>query len=287
MLTQNQFSLPKLIFHALTRTKKDTNEFKPFSIKVRNFYPSANMTHKFESMFGNINERPAFMFNATFPIVVQNLVQSPIASKLLGLIHLKSEYIVHDKHNWLLPSDIEVTIESADDTLKGIIYTVVTKTFQYNKHTMTNTNSMLAKSPYYKGKTNSNMQADTWTELSKYDVSINTARDYARASLDYNPIHLSSGLAKQFGLPNALIHGMFNVHQICQYILDNQQQEYLSNFSVEFNKPCYLPSTVSLRCNNKLDNLSKADKQQKQTLGLFSTDGSSRFVKFEAQKKEA
>ena len=195
--------------------------------------------------------------------------------------------MVHDKHNWLLPSDIEVTIESADDTLKGIIYTVVTKTFQYNKHTMTNTNSMLAKSPYYKGKAKSNIQAETWAELSKYDVSINTARDYARASLDYNPIHLSSGLAKQFGLPNALIHGMFNVHKICEHILENQQQEYLGNFSVEFNKPCYLPSTVSLRCNNKFDNLSKTEDQQKLTLGLFSIEGSSRFVKFEAQKKEA
>jgi acyl dehydratase len=47
--------------------------------------------------------------------------------------------------------------------------------------------------------------------LAELDVTRNTAWEYARASADYNPIHLSERAARFFGLRGAIAHGMWSL----------------------------------------------------------------------------
>ena len=297
-LPQQQFSLTKVITSAITRKRHDVDEFKPFSIKVRNYYVKPALLNRFKQHFGDPKVIPSFAFNATYPLIIQNLVQSPIQSKLLGLIHLSSEFETIRSHNWLLPCDVEVSIVEANDALVGIRYKIVTQIFQFKKLTSTNTNWMLDKSPLYKNKTKVTSLTNDWSEIDKRRVSLSDARKYARVSGDYNPIHMGHSLAKLFGLPRALIHGMFNVHTLLCKVSDNEE---LSDtiINVAFNKPCYLPNSISVRYKPKRTEFKTNTKtdhgNQKITseYGVFSEDGNARFVhvcinqKPRAQKKEA
>jgi acyl dehydratase len=47
--------------------------------------------------------------------------------------------------------------------------------------------------------------------LAEFDVSLQTVWAYARASADYNPIHLSDRVARYFGLRGAIAHGMWSL----------------------------------------------------------------------------
>ena len=245
------------------------------------------MVHEFEEMFGEVNDSPAFIFNAAFPIVLQTLVQSSIPSGLLGLIHLGSEFTIHKLHNWLLPTDLEVVLEEADDTLKGIKYQITTRAYQFGRLTIENQNWMLEKNKFHKSKSVARRKTD-WTELTSFGLDISQARQYAKASLDYNPIHMSNQLARLFGLPKALIHGMYNVHMTVKALSEFEQLLKINKLSIEFNKPCYLPNKVSIRIANELNHsIHNSIVGNDIRCGLFSNDGTQRFLKLEAQKKEA
>ena len=48
-------------------------------------------------------------------------------------------------------------------------------------------------------------------------VSRMSLETYAEASGDFNPIHLDSDFAKQFGLPNIIAHGMLIMSYLKNY----------------------------------------------------------------------
>lgn len=43
---------------------------------------------------------------------------------------------------------------------------------------------------------------------------------YAGASDDYNPIHYDDAVAKSFGLPGVIVHGMLNMGLIARYVME-------------------------------------------------------------------
>lgn len=269
-LPQNKLNALGLVYKAITRKASDLDEFKPFSIRIDNYYPSSSTLTGFEEQIGAVDNLVSFTFNATFPILLQTIVQSNIPSRLLGLIHLSTAFTKIRAHNWRLPSDIEVSITHANETRKGIEYTIETKVFQFKRLTITNTNIMLDKSTAQKRFTLPGVSQNNWLHLSTKSILSRDARKYALHSKDFNPIHMSNWLAKQFGLPHMLIHGMYNVHWMLTEISSNK--EFLNHpewdtLKVNFNKPCYLPATVELKQDPNCD-----------SFGLFSLDGQSRYV---------
>lgn len=66
-------------------------------------------------------------------------------------------------------------------------------------------------------------------------------RRYAMLSGDYNPIHLSSRLARRFGFQRALAHGMYSVGRAAAGI-ECQTRRTVIAISAEFRRPIYLPA---------------------------------------------
>ena len=62
-------------------------------------------------------------------------------------------------------------------------------------------------------------------------VSLET---YAAASGDFNPIHLDSDYAKQFGLPNIIAHGMLIMSYLGRLLTNTFPQNTLTDFSSQF-----------------------------------------------------
>ncbi len=71
-------------------------------------------------------------------------------------------------------------------------------------------------------------------------------RKFSRLTLDYNPIHVSSTLAKLFGFRRTVAHGMCVVGHCVPHIVKALPAR-VTTLTVSFRKPVFLPSTVSLR----------------------------------------
>ena len=194
-------------------------------------------------------------------------------SKLLGLIHISSEFKVHAPQNWLLPTDVEVEIKQVESTDKGLVYEVETRVFQHDELTIVNTNTMLDKDRNYKPvkiTSNKHEELEICKPLSSTGIGFKTALKYAWLSKDLNPIHLHPILARAFGLRSALIHGMFNAHYCLSELNKRKLYNQTDNVKLEFNRPCFMPNQVFLRPYEGSNNF-----------GLFSSDKSERFLKIE------
>jgi acyl dehydratase len=76
-----------------------------------------------------------------------------------------------------------------------------------------------------------------------WKVPEDTGRRYARASGDYNPIHLYGLTARPFGFPRAIAHGMWTVGR-CVAELGEAAEAPALTLSSEFRRPLLLPSRV-------------------------------------------
>lgn len=274
-LQQPLCSFPKLVYLIARQKTLSVNEFEPFSIEFNNLYANSKQLLRFQKQFGDPNDIPTFAFITAFKASLQTLSQAPIASPIMGLIHLSSEFQILVRHNWCAPFDLKITIDKCEQTDKGLVYTVVSDFYQYGTITIRNVNTMLSKDRAYQGqKTAPAHQAnEEFTELTSWTIKSKTAWSYARLSGDFNPIHIHKRLAKAFGLRNMVIHGMYNASKALAEI-KALNTPMSSIVSIHFNKPCFVPNKVKL-----------LKDEVNQTYGLFSIDGSDRYLKLTFNEK--
>lgn len=263
-----QDSLMILIKKLLTRKKKPLEKFNPLGVLFINKTPDTEAINQFKAMFNCAQIPVSYMFIVAFRYIAQLLVSSEIPSRLLGMIHLSSDFSIVNQHNWAQPCDIEVCIVSFTKTEKGITYLINTKFFQGGQLTLINENRFFERDVLYSGNLRKSGQGVAQVDImAKKRFTPKMARRYAKVSKDYNPIHLNPWLAKLLGMKSAIMHGMYGLHWLLT-------QEGLVDFSVnqsinvQFNRPCYLPSNVLLTKYRDND-----------CYGLFSENLTDRFMK--------
>ncbi len=94
------------------------------------------------------------------------------------------------------------------------------------------------------------------TPLHTLDLRVpeDLGRRYARVAGDFNPIHQHALLAKPFGFPRAIIHGMWSLARAVAACQDALPQTPYS-IDVAFRKPVFLPSNVVLNVARGADGL--------------------------------
>ena len=252
-----QLSSPvKLFSQFCRRQKKPLAEFSSFSLNFKPVETNLGQLNNFQKMFDTQTMLPSFVFVQAFPYIVQTLVKSSIPSRLIGLVHLSTGFFKLAEHDFAKACEIEITITKAEQTKKGIAYYVVCQFMQQGKKTLVNENVFLAK-----GKSTSQTKVNVSVEspqdsayqvIGHHRVTTEVARQYAKLSKDFNPIHINPWLAKLLGMKTSLIHGMYN----CHWALSQLPKDILSSSSsihVDFKRPCFLPSDIKL--------VEKGDKQ--------------------------
>jgi len=87
--------------------------------------------------------------------------------------------------------------------------------------------------------------ADTpFSIIDRYPLAANLGRRYARASGDYNPIHLFRITAKAFGFNAAIAHGMWSLARCASALLPEDVSKV--RMAVNFKRPLMLPATTVL-----------------------------------------
>lgn len=94
--------------------------------------------------------------------------------------------------------------------------------------------------------------SEDWESFKSWRISMNTARNYARLSGDFNPIHLHPLLSRLFGFQQPIIHGMYMVAR-AQAELERRAQRGINSIHVEFKRPVPLPARIQLWQHTGLD----------------------------------
>ncbi len=81
--------------------------------------------------------------------------------------------------------------------------------------------------------------------VAEWSVPADTGRRYARVSGDWNPIHLAGLLARPFGFPSAIAHGMWSLASCLAHLATDSPQTG-AKLDVRFLKPLLLPGEVRL-----------------------------------------
>jgi acyl dehydratase len=92
-------------------------------------------------------------------------------------------------------------------------------------------------------------QADTTPPVlvreARWQLPAQLGRDYAKASGDFNPIHLHALSAKAFGFPRAIAHGMWTLGRTLA-ALQPSKQLGAANVQGDFKSPIFLPAETTL-----------------------------------------
>ena len=83
-----------------------------------------------------------------------------------------------------------------------------------------------------------------------WDVPENTGRRYAKITGDYNPIHLRKTLAKLFGFPKHIVHGMWSLAR-CAASLPVCDPARPVRLDAAFKGPVFLGSRVTMKARSE------------------------------------
>jgi fatty acid synthase, bacteria type len=110
------------------------------------------------------------------------------------------------------------------------------------------------------------------TVLRKYITSPRSAETFARASGDYNPIHLSKGIASLAGFGEPVMHGMWlsgsSLGKITEHLLGGSYDRVRS-YRIEFLQPVSLDERVELQ----VDYVANKDGRSCYEMKVLSIDG--------------
>ena len=102
------------------------------------------------------------------------------------------------------------------------------------------------------------------TNIGPFDQ--NDLLKYAKASGDFNPIHLDKEFAKIIGLDNVIVHGMLIMAHLGKSIANSNSVSFLKNFSVQF---CSITKLEErLICKGEVSKIEKNNQKKNITLKL-------------------
>lgn len=164
--------------------------------------------------------------------------------KMVGLVHLSNDIELF----MALPADarlaVDCRLESGRSKPRGDEFRLVTEALWNGKLAWRETMSFLAPAP--RGPSRRQPEAPLLPEpVDAWSVPADTGRRYARVSGDWNPIHLAAILARPFGFPSAIAHGMWTVARCLASLADGPAGPG-ARLDVRFLKPLLLPGEVRL-----------------------------------------
>lgn len=176
----------------------------------------------------------ALMLDARFPYAVP------------GLIHTRNELRLHDIPQAGSGLEMQVSVLPRPDTgdVQRIVFSVEI-TQSGRKVVSCVSEYLIPKKGRRKraGKAEPEKLPESFSSMA-WAVEQSLIRRYAIVAGDYNPIHLSSLLARAFGFRRAIAHGMYSVGRAAAAI-ERQAGRPLTAISADFKRPLHLPGHVT------------------------------------------
>jgi acyl dehydratase len=195
-------------------------------------YPQVLATPLHLSLLG----MPDFPYSVLGTVHVRNRVQQhrrlPDGAALTVACHFDGQREVPAGHEF----DIQTRVEDQDS---GELLWQATSTM-LRRHAARKDGEGSRKAPPPEDPRFASSRPSAWS------VPADTGRVYARASGDFNPIHLTALSAKPFGFPRAIAHGMWTLAR-CVAELGEAAHGDALQLDCDFKRPLLLPSRVTFQ----------------------------------------
>ncbi|WP_223645955.1 MaoC family dehydratase [Corallococcus sp. EGB] len=217
---------PALLERYRTACGFDTDGFLPLT------YPQVLATPLHMQLLG----LPGFPYSAMGMVHVRNCIQQhrriPDTAALTVACRFEARREVLAGHEF----DIETRIESQEtgELLWQAVSTML------RRHAARKEKDGARKAPPPEDMRFASSRPAPWS------IPADTGRRYARASGDFNPIHLTAVTAKPFGFPRAIAHGMWTLARCVAELGEAAHVDPL-RLDCDFKKPLLLPSRVTFQ----------------------------------------
>ncbi|MGX7003634.1 MaoC family dehydratase [Caballeronia sp. KNU42] len=183
-----------------------------------------------------------------FPLHLMLLTDPAFPWPAMGLVHVSNS--VQLRRTLHAGQALRIEVESgalvAHD--KGQAFTLHTRIYRGGEAVWDADSVYLKRSVAGQGQA-SVLQADTTPPAlvreARWQLPAQLGRDYAKASGDFNPIHLHALSAKAFGFPRAIAHGMWTLGRTLA-ALQPSKQLGAASVQGEFKSPILLPAETTL-----------------------------------------
>jgi len=166
--------------------------------------------------------------------------------RFLGLVHLRNTIRSLRPVPDGAALDLRCTLDGPRETERGQEFDLVTEVRVEGALSWSETAVLLARRPGAGGGTRPPPPAGApapASPLARWKLPADLGRRYARASGDWNPIHLTAATARLFGFPRAIAHGMWSLAR-CVAELGPAGEPVA--VEAAFKLPVLLPGTVTL-----------------------------------------
>jgi len=189
----------------------------------------------------------------TAPIQMSLMCSKEFPLKPLGSVHLRNHVL---QHRAILPNeamDVDCVIGASRVAKQGLEYDITTTIAIGGDRVWECVSTYLTRGKFGEPDPAAGIQLPELekpdTEMS-WQVASDMGRRYAKVTGDYNVIHISSPLAKLFGFPKAIIHGMWSAAK-CLSNLPAWDYSGPTRYLVAFKGPIPMGSKVVMKSQAK------------------------------------
>jgi acyl dehydratase len=175
---------------------------------------------------------------------MEMLLHRAFPIRMVGMVHIANEIELFKP----LPADarmaLDCRLESGRTKPRGDEFRLVTEALCNGELAWRETVSFLAPAPARERRAPA-AAPELPALVGEWTVPADTGRRYAWVSGDWNPIHLAAMLARPFGFPSAIAHGMWMVARCLGWLADGPVESG-ARLEVRFLKPLLMPGHVRL-----------------------------------------
>lgn len=192
-----------------------------------------------------------FIHALAFPVAMSVLNRDDFPLPLLGMIHLRNHVVQHAPVPFTESLDIRSWAEELRGHRAGTQLDVVAEVRSHGSGALLwrGVSTYLSKGVFLPGidKPTAPSPPSDFTApdpTAVWHLGLDTGRNYAAVSGDFNPIHLSVLSAKALGLRRSIAHGMYLASRALADVGAVKAESF--TWEVSFEAPVFLPARVAL-----------------------------------------
>ena len=243
---------PMLLKAAITRKRPSSNpQFPNYVLEVANIRSNSKQLRRYNQACG-FDENTgtlsmSFLHVQVFRLHMKMMLDKAFPLAPMGCVHLSNTIVQHRPIAATEVLRLRCTIAEHSVTDKGYEFAFHCEAYSGDELVWEDDSLYLsrAKTNIASGPKSARPEPRSYAQSRVINISRSDARKYARASGDFNPIHLHDLSAKILGFKRMVIHGMWS-KAACLASLNSDIKTTSYRCHVEFKTPIFLPANVRL-----------------------------------------
>lgn len=191
------------------------------------------------------NIHPCFPHIMAFPLHMQLMLEQGFPFSPVGLVHINQQVVQYQAIEQQDELSINCQFGSLEKHEKGWVFSILTDVYCNNVKVWSGKSDILYRSgKKAKSKPTAQTQLPHSDQTNTWTLDTDLGRKYARASNDYNPIHLFGWTAKLLGFKQPIAHGMWSISRGLSQLQNDLSDPFICE--CQFLKPLLLPTQVNM-----------------------------------------